>query len=209
MNERMEKSGVGKERSITDTNDPNVIRVGFHDDMSAEKVRAYFSLYKIAHLIFPNNIPSPAGYGTDESGVPYVDVSRVERDPAHILAQVEGGANIPHPSEEHSDHVVKHYEKMYSDRAPERDEFLQKMESAGFLNTGNHRFNFSHTEGKLIYMDFGQPWQGEANGLKLGFDPDKLAAAIAAIPDPARQNEARSLFSDLMQIVPKAASPSA
>ncbi len=193
--EKIIASGNSKEAFSLDE---NIVRLILKFKVEDNELRGLFLLQKIAHLLFPENVPSPETMGRNEHGEGYIDVVRAGPDAyLEYVQSVRNAKGTPYSPASDNLHEIQYYKRLHSDPETKAREqaFLDSMRRAGFKDVENlQKKNVSHHEGKLTYYDFGVPRPG------ITFTPKLLKKAIDSIQEEKVRNEARALYKELMLV---------
>lgn len=157
---------------------------------------ARYHLGKIAHLLFPEQIPDVYGAGTKPRT--QVHVAYTPLDKYHKAAnalKMNGAANGVERKK--LDDLADE-----GDRAMEQDplfgHFLRKMKEVG-LEADDSPVNYTKFQGVISYVDSFTPWRGEGNWSmgfaetgcpERGYDAARLQQAVQRIHDPVVQEKA-------------------
>ncbi len=169
---------------------------------------ARYHLCKIAHLLFPDQIPNVYGAGTKPEA--RLHVERVRVDERHRL---RNRAWVNREAVSDAERAKSQIKIDEGDRVMEQSEdykrFLKSTEECGlFPDTAS--VNYTKRPDAVMYLDSFTPWLGKGNmslgykqeGLpKRSYDPVLLKEAIARrIHDPSLQEKALRHFHRLEQL---------
>lgn len=208
MNERV-PIGIGSEKRIfVHASDPSRVEGVYRERMSDADIKSVYYYNKLLHILFPDNTMDiyKAGNAKNEEASSFVADRAALDEEASVFAQLGVDAELRMATE---GKFTNEFEQRLS-RAEDRGEELmnderiinlhEKFAGAGVPLDWNHR-NFTFDErGEAIFLDVQRPFEDEFNyERRLRFDPDKLEAAIALLPDQERE-VAVGCFKRLMEL---------
>ncbi len=176
-----------------------LVHAEFKKPLSAEQIKSTFYFNKIAHLLFPKNIPEIHIAGDDgfdpeadeidpEKVTSYFKAERIETDENHNrirdISTKAYSQTLP-PAEYIEGHIIA--DKFRN--SPEVKEFMQAMEDSG-MGTDEGPQNYSFTKGGVVqYVDLNPAWfykDGEILPKPI-FDAVKMKEAIADLPEGEKE----------------------
>lgn len=193
--------GRGARKTVFESNeDPEKLVANFHDLKSNDQVKSTFYLGKIAHILFPDNIPDIHAAFNDEGGKGKLYLENA------------------HPDEEHKQHAQYRVDRVemglrdetkvrlsndYHDKNindPEVIKLADEMERKGLWPDTNG-LNFARSkDGKVLYLDSEPGYIDALNMRMFNFKPDILKKAIEELPEGSQKQQALNYFERLIKL---------
>jgi len=142
---------------------------------SERQIKGRFYLTKIAHLLFPKNIPDIYQAGNSRDGTQTIDSERIAHSPGHALAMRGKDDSTGLLAKEVLDESLK---------------INSNLKNSG-LEVDSTLFNYTKNEnGDIYYLESFQPWRNDRTtkfNLVLRFDQEKLRTAINKLDEGTRE----------------------
>ncbi len=164
------------------------------------QVKARFYLIKIAHLLFPQNIPDAQFSYSKPNAMARtkVDLSEDHKRLNNIAIVNDDleSEKVSSGSREDIKSKLLHTEINYSDKIaanPGYEKLVSKLQNAGYkVDATGINFDMD-SNGEVIFLDEFSPWRIDPNDkeVTIAFDKDKLQEAINKLPEK-EQEQAQS-----------------
>lgn len=208
-----EPIGMGSEKDVyPDPIDPEHKVVAFlkadsRHNATPIQIRARYYFAKIAHILFPKNIPDIHLAATKEEPhlrLTKIELENIEIELANIFMKIVKASQqkkqVP-PSLQQ-----EFYERVRTkERDPNIPRLVDQIQSAG-IEVDSLATNFAYDKkGNLQYIDNSQPFTLYSDGLigRVYFNPARLKQTIEAIEDPATRERATSYLKRLIDLYEK------
>lgn len=188
-----EQIGIGGNKQVfRDSHDDKKVVLEFHKKVDNEQIRGTFYLSKIAHLLFPDNIPNIDIAGNRTKS--YLHMTREDHDPAHsqlnalLLKERDYITRISdEPKLTSAEQAMALGEMFEKEFDPYVRAFCDKAIESGLIIDQLGK-NFSHRSGEPVkYLDVQLAWiYGWNKEIKLNFDEALLVKSIKRLDEPQR-----------------------
>lgn len=194
--------GAGCDKRIySDAKNPEKYVVGeFRYGLDDYQIKGLYYFGKLAHILFPKNIPEPHLAANTRDGESIFQADRTEVDEEHAAfqsfrAKYDAEFMAEKISKEMRNAIIEQGDKL-DPRAndPRVLKFINDAERCGFhIDTGPQNFAIG-SDGAVKYLDTNPPWRniGEHDILP-EFDHEKLKAAIDSLDGEQRVSAKRYL----------------
>jgi hypothetical protein len=202
--EKREQVGEGNDKKVfADIQNPEEkVSVEFREKLSDDQIKSSYYFNKIAHLLFPENIPDVHIAG-NQNGVSYIKAERFPHDEEHSYGQQLGIKHSAYylegsgekPSREEEDRVDNDIANKSID--PRVQELVDAMRESGLAaDSGGQNYSFG-PDGSVKYLELNPGWYYFNEEIKPRFNVRKLKTAIEKLSLDKRK-EAQQYFDRLM-----------
>ncbi|MDD5050472.1 MAG: hypothetical protein PHV93_01890 [Candidatus Pacebacteria bacterium] len=184
------------------------IHAEFKMPLTNEQIKSAFYLNKIAHLLFPENIPEihlaanergddPFATWHDRTG--YLKADRVSTDETHDKLQTLHKKYFQEELTAEGDESERLLQEEIS-KKPEVKTFVSLAKASG-LNIDSAGQNFSLKDGVVKYLELNPAWLKRNHEFypSIYFDKEKLSAAIDKLPEDKKEL-AKTYFERLVSL---------
>ena len=197
-----EKIGGGSYKDVyVSPERPGEVTIEFKRKLDNGQIKSAYYLNKIAHLLFPDNVPLLSVAGNTKKSFlrrqkSIIRAERIEHDPGHAKMQQLRADKTSLDSGD-TDFFTEQAKK---ENDPDVKEFINRAKVAGiFVDDGG--VNYSKIPGgKVKYLDLNPAWVYKGHTMKLGFNADLLAEAISNLPAD-KKGIAHGYFLSLNELV--------
>ncbi len=198
--------GAQKEVYLAKEN-PNEVVAEFHKPLTPDQIKSAYYLGKIAHLLFPKNIPDIHSAYNESNDTSVLQIQKGESDLPHQMSHrvwLEVSKPIYVQRKVSSDERrAMHQHFQQTEHNPKVIKLRKEASLKGFkMDYGGQ--NFSQDEqGNITYLETNPAWEYRKDGSTLyWFDEARLQNSINELPEPNR-TQALKYLQRLLKLVPK------
>lgn len=195
-----EKIGAGRYKEVySSKEDPEAVIANFREPIGNDEVKSAFYLGKIAHILFPDNIPDIHAAFNDESQNSKLYLENAHTDEEH-KQHTQYYMNEAYDAEK-SRLGIKYHDKNLEDL--EFNELWENMANKG-LKPDMNPFNFARSpNGKPLYLDNEAGYVRKPHIHARSFNSILLKRAVEELPEGAQKQLALNYYDRLIELTRK------